>query len=220
MKATTFRKTVKNRRFFWMSDWFSLVISAPVRTSVSDALPRVDSMRLASSSSLTEPSPRTCHGVDEAGLGHEPPAPSAGRTSEKWRRRGSRRRRSGRCPERELALAPVAPAIWILSPTAKWPLSALPLSMATWSPPCGLAPSTKLHVARSPVSATEPNVGGAVCPETSALPSLPMMLAKPMTSPCASETPGTALTSAMTESGSRSRCLLPKSASITLDERT
>ena len=51
-----------------MSDWFSLVISAPVSTSVSDALPRVDSMRLASSSSLTEPSPRTCTASTKPGL--------------------------------------------------------------------------------------------------------------------------------------------------------
>ena len=71
MKARTFRKTVKNLRLFWMSDWFSLVISAPVSTSVSVVLPRLDSMRSASSSSLTEPSPVDQDGVDQAGLAHE-----------------------------------------------------------------------------------------------------------------------------------------------------
>ena len=47
-----------------------------------------------------------------------------------------------------------------------------------------------------------------------------MMLAKPSASAWASATPGTAATSAVMVSGSRSRCLAPKSASITFDERT
>ena len=42
-----------------MSDWFSLVISAPVRTSVSDALPRRGLDAAGQLLSLTEPSPLT-----------------------------------------------------------------------------------------------------------------------------------------------------------------
>ena len=104
-----------------MSDWFSLVISAPVRTSVSDALPRVDSMRLASSSSLTEPSPRTCTASTKPGLATNSCA--VGRSnSENVAPPGESASPKRAMPDSVNSRAPVAPAIWILSPTAKWPL--------------------------------------------------------------------------------------------------
>ena len=102
----------------------------------------------------------------------------------------------------------------------KSPSSALALSMATSSGPVGERPSTKSHVSSSPDNVEAPNVGAAVAPETSGFPSLPMIEAKPETSPWASATPGTAATSATRLSGMRSRCSAPNSASITLDERT
>ena len=195
MKATMFRKMVKNRRFFWMSDWFSLVISAPVRTSVSDGLAEA---RLDAAGELLVADRAVAadlDGVDEAGLGRRTPARSGRSNSEKVAppgesaspKRGDAgqgelpgaggRRDLDLVADREVALVGAALVDGHLVATAR------PL-------PLDEGPRRELAAERDRAER-----GWAVCPETSGLPSLPMMLAKPWTSPCASDTPGTALTS-------------------------
>ena len=198
---------MKNCRLSSIWLWFSSVISAPVRTSVSLSGPRACSMLGASSSSGTVPSPRTWIESRKPGLPTNSWAVARSK-SEKVAPPGESASPKRAMPARVNSRAPVVLAIWMRSPIEKLPLSALALSMAVSSGPVGDLPSTKSHVSRSPDSVDAPNVGGAVVPETSGLPSLPMMAAKPETSPWASATPGTAATSATRLSGMRSRCSL------------